>query len=152
MTQGDLAEAVGVERNTVSRWELGVVPRDQQTLESIARALGTTVEYLLGDEAAPNGAGSAVPSDFSPRARAFVLRFLAELTEAGAVEEELTSARNILTRPDNYTYNFDGTRQQMTDDDHLLELEAMADAIRLLLTRRRERRGLVPLALHAPTR
>ncbi|GLC25045.1 hypothetical protein rosag_15580 [Roseisolibacter agri] len=132
------------------------------TLERLANALGVTEGVLTsGDPAVALESTSegmtatmplSLPHHFSPRARAFVYRFLAELSEAGAMEEELTSARNLLTRPDNYTYNFDGRRQEMTDDDHLLELEAMTDAIRLLLVRRREKRGLPALRLHAATR
>ena len=49
MTQGDLAKAVGVERNTVSRWEnSGVRPKDPAVIARLADVLHVTMEYLVG--------------------------------------------------------------------------------------------------------
>ena len=50
MTQADLAEAVGVERNTVSRWALARVPRQREVLDRLARVLEVAPEWLLGEE------------------------------------------------------------------------------------------------------
>src|SRR5579872_5730275 len=48
MTQGDLAKAVGVERNTVSRWEnSGVRPKDPAVIARLADVLHVTMEYLV---------------------------------------------------------------------------------------------------------
>lgn len=49
MTQGDLAKSVGVERNTVSRWEnSGVRPKDPAVIARLADVLHVTMEYLVG--------------------------------------------------------------------------------------------------------
>lgn len=49
MTQGDLAQAVGVERNTVSRWEnSGVRPKDPAVIGKLADVLDVTMEWLVG--------------------------------------------------------------------------------------------------------
>src|SRR5665213_3028355 len=48
-TQGDLAKAVGVERNTVSRWENGgMLPKDPAVIASLADVLGVTADWLIG--------------------------------------------------------------------------------------------------------
>jgi transcriptional regulator with XRE-family HTH domain len=56
LTQSDLAVAVGVERNTVSRWEnSGVCPKDPQVIRKLAAVLRVSMDWLLSDE----GAGTA---------------------------------------------------------------------------------------------
>jgi transcriptional regulator with XRE-family HTH domain len=53
LTQGDLAIAVGVERNTVSRWEnSGVRPKDPHVVRRLAAALRVPMEWLFEDDAA----------------------------------------------------------------------------------------------------
>ncbi|HEY8308946.1 MAG TPA: helix-turn-helix transcriptional regulator, partial [Gemmatimonadaceae bacterium] len=49
LTQGDLARAVGVERNTVSRWENGgMLPKDPAVIASLAEVLEVTADWLIG--------------------------------------------------------------------------------------------------------
>jgi transcriptional regulator with XRE-family HTH domain len=58
MTQGDLAQLVGVERNTVSRWEnSGVRPKDLAVVAKLADVLGVSMEWLVGanDEVVDHG-------------------------------------------------------------------------------------------------
>jgi transcriptional regulator with XRE-family HTH domain len=53
LTQGDLAIAVGVERNTVSRWEnSGVRPKDPHVVRRLAAALRVPMEWLFEEDAA----------------------------------------------------------------------------------------------------
>lgn len=49
LTQGELAERVGVDHNTVSRWELGT-RSPLRSLNRIAVALSTTPDALIGDD------------------------------------------------------------------------------------------------------
>jgi transcriptional regulator with XRE-family HTH domain len=59
MTQGDLALLVGVERNTVSRWEnSGVRPKDPEVIAKLADVLRVSMEWLVGlsEEAIDHGA------------------------------------------------------------------------------------------------
>lgn len=52
LTQGDLAIAVGVERNTVSRWEnSGVRPKDPHVVRRLAVALHVPMEWLFAEDA-----------------------------------------------------------------------------------------------------
>jgi transcriptional regulator with XRE-family HTH domain len=60
LTQSDLAVAVGVERNTVSRWEnSGVCPKDPQVIRKLAAVLRVSMDWLLSDEEAGAGAEGA---------------------------------------------------------------------------------------------
>jgi transcriptional regulator with XRE-family HTH domain len=62
MTQGDLASLVGVERNTVSRWEnSGVRPKDPEVIAKLAEVLRVSMEWLVGSSEEPTSlaAGSA---------------------------------------------------------------------------------------------
>lgn len=51
MTQEELANKVGVDRLTVSRWECGVTPRFAN-LDKVAEALNTTVTVLFNGQVA----------------------------------------------------------------------------------------------------
>ncbi len=53
-TQKSLATAVGVERNTVSRWENGgMLPKDPVVLARLARILGVDTEWLISGDSHP---------------------------------------------------------------------------------------------------
>lgn len=56
MSQQDLADALGVNRSTISRYESGLIEKmPVETLIPLAKVLLTTPEYLMGweDESAP---------------------------------------------------------------------------------------------------
>ena len=55
-SQDEVSKMVGVESNTVWRWENDKAKPDTETIIKIAHALNTTVAYLLGetDNPAPN--------------------------------------------------------------------------------------------------
>ncbi len=50
ITQSALADVAGVSRNAVSQWENGDTYPTNDKLQRIARKLGVTVHYLLGEE------------------------------------------------------------------------------------------------------
>jgi phage repressor protein C with HTH and peptisase S24 domain len=54
MTQAALAEAIGVEPPTISRWEAGEREPDNETLRRVAEILGTSVGAIFGESGAPN--------------------------------------------------------------------------------------------------
>lgn len=155
-----LAEASGLSRQTLS-----ILMRDRATpdvLERVAGALGLTAAELTGaDLVIPvEGGGRIVISggptgleapaahrppdpagisrELSPGARIFLHRLLLELAEEGASDFELDWAKKTLTRPDNYTYSYDGTRRDYTPEEELMEMEGMALGIRGVIKRRRE--------------
>src|SRR5580698_4007947 len=55
-TQGDLAKALDVKRNTVSRWENGgMLPKDPAVIAALTRVLHVSADWLLA------GFGEASP-------------------------------------------------------------------------------------------
>ena len=51
LTQHDLARRAGITRSAISQWEIGQVSRvDAAPLLKVARALGTTIDWLLEGE------------------------------------------------------------------------------------------------------
>ena len=61
MTQQTLADALYVTRQTISKWEKNLSVPDADALVRLADALETTVQTLLGQQAAP----PAEPSDIA---------------------------------------------------------------------------------------
>ena len=50
MSQEALAEALGVSRQAVSRWEVGSALPDASNLLQLSRLFGVSADYLLNDE------------------------------------------------------------------------------------------------------
>ena len=61
LSQEMLAERLGVSRQAVSKWELDDALPDTDKLVPLARALGVSVDELLGNAAAPPAGGGAPP-------------------------------------------------------------------------------------------
>ena len=59
LTQEQLAEAVGVSRQTVAKWESGETSPDLEHAAALAEALGTTLDALVSFDG--GGVGIAVP-------------------------------------------------------------------------------------------
>lgn len=116
-TQGDLAAAVGVERNTVSRWENGgILPKDPAVLAALARNLKVTTDWLLDGftpalrdgaepgsalkEGASSGRGyrpdSLALAAFPAGAANLVRGYLRRLSRAGCSPDQLRGAESML--------------------------------------------------------
>lgn len=113
-TQGDLAKALDVKRNTVSRWENGsMLPKDPAMIAALARVLDVTTDYLLaglGDQKAVSTTGIGVvherPDSIYSRsttaeslpgpAADLVLRYLDRLVRCGCTTEQTREAERIL--------------------------------------------------------
>lgn len=50
LSQADLAKAIGVHRKSVTRWELGQSEPSASLLIPLARALGVSVAWLIGED------------------------------------------------------------------------------------------------------
>ena len=108
LTQGDLASAVGVERNTVSRWENGgMLPKDPSVIASLARVLEVTADWLIaGDRAAatPRQLHEGVPGQYMDpalaelpaRARTIAAGYLDRLRASGCSDSQLRGAESLL--------------------------------------------------------
>jgi len=56
LTQGDIAERLGVAQSTVGRWEAGLKEPDLETIRRIAALFGTTPDYIAFGTQPPPGA------------------------------------------------------------------------------------------------
>ena len=66
LSQEQLAELVGVSRQAVSKWELNAALPDTDKLVPLARALGVSVDELLGN-VSENGVSEAPSPEQPPR-------------------------------------------------------------------------------------
>ncbi len=116
LTQGDVAAAVGVERNTVSRWENGgMLPKDPVVIASLAELLDVTADWLIAGERAAVVAGTSVVSpaaelrdgsrgqyldpatdELPHRVRAVAIGYLDRLRQCGCSIEQLRGAEALL--------------------------------------------------------
>jgi len=111
VTQGDLARVVGVNRNTVSRWENGaMVPSDPAVLAALAGALEVSVEWLIsGEPSSASTTGKAelhersgrryldpATAELPARARSVALDYLDRLRECGCTQDQRRGAESLL--------------------------------------------------------
>lgn len=54
MTQKQLAEMIGVSVSTIKKWEQDIVDPNTSAMISIAVALNVSLDYLFGNDAAPD--------------------------------------------------------------------------------------------------
>ena len=79
LTQKAFAEIFGVNQNTVSRWEKGIVLSDEETRKKIAEYGGVTIEWLLhGDEEAAPQLTEHAPDLYDARPRELNLNYLTQ--------------------------------------------------------------------------
>lgn len=63
LTQGDLARAVGVSLESISRWERGSRTPSLDDLQKLAKILDTTVSFLAGEAEVPPAQAVNTPID-----------------------------------------------------------------------------------------
>ena len=114
MTLEDLAKSVGVSRQTIQRYESGVIgniPSDK--IELIARALDTSPAYLMGwEQIDTNFSGKEAPKEISDKFKNNVYKFHGDYKELLDIYGKLSSPnkKRVLT----YSKNLLST-QQMED-------------------------------------
>lgn len=108
MTQGELAAAVEVERNTVSRWENGdVQPTKPAQLLRLARVLRVPTDWLIEGGTPPTGGTaqlgegepgvypSAANGDVPAPAASVVAAYLDRLARAGCTAAQRAAAESL---------------------------------------------------------
>ena len=108
LTQGDVAVAVGVERNTVSRWENGgMLPKDPAMVAALARVLQVTADWLISGtgpasqarrlhEGGTGGYPATAIARLPGKASALALGYLDRLGDAGCSDGQLRGAEQLL--------------------------------------------------------
>nr|DAH21533.1 MAG TPA: Repressor protein CI [Caudoviricetes sp.] len=115
MTLEDLAKSVGVSRQTIQRYESGVIgniPSDK--IELIARALDTSPAYLMGwEQMDTNFSGKEAPKEIADKFKNNVYKFHGEHKELLNIYEKLSSPnqKRVLTYSKNLLVN-----QQMEEE------------------------------------
>ena len=115
MTLEDLAKSVGVSRQTIQRYESGVIgniPSDK--IELIARALDTSPAYLMGwEQIDTNFSGKEAPKEISDKFKNNVYKFHGDYKELHDIYGKLSSPnkKRVLTYSKNLLVN-----QQMEED------------------------------------
>lgn len=115
MTLEDLAKSVGVSRQTIQRYESGVIgniPSDK--IELIARALDTSPAYLMGwEQIDANFSGKEAPKEIYDKFKNNVSKFHGEHKELLDIYEKLSSPnqKRVFTYSKNLLMN-----QQMEEE------------------------------------
>ena len=73
MTQQELADQLGVSRQAVSRWEMGTAKPELDSLASLSRIFGITVDELLTGEQAAVDDVPIVEEKTKPRPRKWII-------------------------------------------------------------------------------
>ncbi|MBE7374576.1 helix-turn-helix transcriptional regulator [Pseudomonas lopnurensis] len=95
-TQADLAEALGCEPMTISRYERGSYAPGIEALEEMARALGCSMESFF--VTAPPPAASSQPEPSSEELRHSLCDMAYQTDDINALKEIVASAKKILAR------------------------------------------------------
>lgn len=146
LSQQAVADRVGVTRVTVADWERGAATPRDENLAALARLFGKTVAQLRHGEP-PMSTGSvhrdeearsaATPSRVHPqRVRVWLADFRAELTRAGATDDEIAEAMDLLQAPQLFVFYAGGKPREMTEEQMVQGLEALATVIRRELRKR----------------
>lgn len=144
----EVADRAGVHVKTVSQWLGDKQVPEAAALNEVASLLHVTSSWLLRGEVDPerNDEGFRYPPPEPERlivprvmqglpysVRVWLQDFLLEITKAGATEEEVDSARTLLTSPESFTLYVGGKPQDLTEEQVLEGLEAQAHFIRDVL-------------------
>src|SRR5437763_136063 len=99
LTQQDLADRLGVDKQSVSNWERGTTPSSRH-LPALAQILKVPLT-ALGSDLSVGASGPAVVRtvDDAPDARVYMNRLLATLGDEGALQSEIDAARRVLISP-----------------------------------------------------
>jgi transcriptional regulator with XRE-family HTH domain len=159
LTQAAAAQALGVHEMTVSRWERGMEP-DEEQLAKAAAVYGCDVPLLrYGDVDHPEAprrvpmrvgeapASADLPSDDdatgqaervlrSHAVRVWLADFRSELTRAHATVEEVERALALVSSANVLTFYSRGKVRALSEADAITALEAIAVPIRAELRRR----------------
>jgi transcriptional regulator with XRE-family HTH domain len=141
-SQQKLGDAIGVSRLTVHNYESGKSTPGPVTRQAIAEALHVPLDYIEGrmenltSEIIANGhtddgGEMVVPRTLPHRVRVWVYKFLLQLVEGGATDEEVREARALLTAPAITGYLADGAARaaSLSESEIIESLEAIGEHV-----------------------
>lgn len=95
LTQAALAARIGVTFQQVQKYERGANRVSGSTLVSVARALDTSVGWLVGEEAADGGEAEALLQSLAAPGALELLQAFAEIDRASARQALIALAREM---------------------------------------------------------
>jgi transcriptional regulator with XRE-family HTH domain len=154
LTQREVAALAGVTKQAISDYERNVYRPSEEVLAKLAAVYETTPAALRYGPLVDHGSGIPAPG-VDPLARATIERpmprvlrthgvrlwlrkFLFDLQKAGASQDQITEAEDIITAPEQFTWYRGGRPTELNEQEAIIEMEATAETV----WRRLERRGL----------
>jgi transcriptional regulator with XRE-family HTH domain len=129
-----VAERLGVSRTAVGNWERGESVPNAENLSRLAKLYGKTESALLHGLVTPTLGEH--PSGMSTKLTVWLYHFLAELAGAGATQEELKAAQDLLLAPQLRGFQYGGDHRapgEVSEEDLRKTMSAIMDAIREIL-------------------
>lgn len=151
LTQEDVARLADVHLKTVSKWENDKQPPHANQLAKIAPRLGVSVGWIRDGEGvavlgsttgfeqlnppAQNGT-SALPKVLrAHKVRVWLAEFRTELTKAGMPDDRIEEALRLVTAPELFVFYRAGRLTELTEDEAIVAMNAVATAVRLIARR-----------------
>ncbi len=131
LDQAQLAQKVGVNFKTVSKWENGLQTTRKRYLEKISHATGKPMAWLMVGERSTENTAVEPPQLTSAKVRGLVNRVLAEIAESGGSENDEAWAKSVLSNPLNFPADTEDNESRL-----LRDVEALAVGVRAVLARR----------------
>lgn len=142
-SQQQLGDAIGKSRLTIHNYESGKSMPGAVERAAIAEALHVPLDFIEGrltldaenghtpPEAEAPDSETIVPRSLPQRVRVWVYKFLLQLVEGGATDEEVREARALLTAPAITGYLADGAPRaaQLTEAEIIESLEAIGEHV-----------------------
>lgn len=146
LTQTALAELLNVHKMTISHWERGKTRPDREAIEDLAEVLRIVggpaeLEYGFAEVEYPLRAALDVRRPLPRVAQSHAVRvwqqeFRLELVKAGASDEQVDEAMDLMRAPQVFTFFVGGAPKEFSEADAIKGMEAIAAVIRDTLTRK----------------
>lgn len=139
-SQQQLGDVIGKTRLTIHNYESGKSTPGPVERQAIAEALHVPLDYIEGrmeslttqhGDEPDEGGEMAVPRSLPHRVRVWVYKFLLQLVEGGATDEEVREARALLTAPAITGYLADGAPRaaSLSEAEIIESLEAIGEHV-----------------------
>ena len=145
LTQAEAAKLAELHPQQLSDYERGVKRPTDDSLGRLASVYGETIPALRYGKDAPSAPatsdGHLPPGQWPYDARVFLHDFIAEAVRNGATEDDVLFVRNTLVSPHAYVMYAGGGERAMDDEELLIQMQGLAEGLRVWLSERKRRRS-----------
>lgn len=146
LTQDELAKEVGVSRQTVSKWERGLIAPSGASLIALGRVYGISVDELVNEALSPEERAAVAvaekPEEAPPRKKPLPLKIMGAAVAAAfvllvATASVITIVSAIVKKPEEPELSKDGfpiidLEDMNVEDIDLSEVEDMSDGTKVI--------------------